>query len=194
MTSTRTSASDYIPPIAGSSGYGATAELKRNEEVEEENDEAPPAPMDPSVANAMKDLISGGAIEEQPVEQQSNLVRSAEPLPAPASGSERRYQPPATVDATRISTDNSRDTKIASGDDMATQGQWGNKIIPGVTVPVGYKSPEELAKDGKIKDNEEEGEFGEGHVSLLNTFLMFCVIAIVYYALYLVYLNIGRTD
>lgn len=61
-------------------------------------------------------------------------------------------------------------------------------------MPIGYKSPEELANDGKVKDNEEEGEFGEGHFSIFNTLVMGSVIGLVYYVLYVVYLNVGPKD
>lgn len=191
--------SGFAPPAEGSSGYGAKADLRQDEE--EENDEAPPAPvsrsstpLDPSAANAMKDLISGGPDEEQqPAEQKE------EPITATSSA------PVTPVEPVRSAESQAQETPVvappgvisASGGAAAVdpgQGAWGEKIIPGVTVPIGYKSPEQLAADGKIKDNEEEGEFGEGHTSVLNSLLMLCVIGIVYYALYYVYLNVGARD
>merc|ERR1711871_1211126 len=187
----------------GSSGYGAKVDFRHDEE-DEENDEAPPVPsrssedsvpIDPSVANAMKDLISGEAVEDPP-KVQEQPASTSEPTKQPASVLESESQDQQTfktVDS--ASSSSNRDINSASSDSAAKrQGQWGNKIIPGVTVPIGYKTPEQEAADGKIKDNEEEGEFGEGHTSILNTFVMFCVIAIVYYALYFVYLNIGARD
>merc|ERR1711871_264160 len=197
--------SGYAPPAEGSSGYGVKFDLRHDEEEDEENDEAPPvpsrssedsAPMDPSVANAMKDLISGEAFEDPPKVQQDQPASSSEltKQPAPVLESESQDQQTfKTVDSASASSDRGINSVI-SDSAAVSQGQWGNKIIPGVTVPIGYKTPEQETVDGKIKDNEEEGEFGEGHTSVFNTFVMFCVIAIVYYSLYYVYLNIGARD